>query len=268
MRSTRSAATIIDVSTFDIVVCGIDESPEGLEALQQVERLRPPGSRLHLVTAAEHSLAVYAGLTGGRRLEEIETGARDALARASEHASPDATSQLLGGNPTECLLAEAAQQHATLLAVGSHGRSRIGGIMLGSTATAIVHGAPCSVLVARRPRGGVGFPASIVAGLDGSTGSRRALEIARELGTRLDVPVRALAASGGKPVSWDGLRDVEGIEWSERRPVNALVEASAGADLLVVGSRGLHGLASLGSVSERVASKAYSSVLVVRDRRW
>jgi len=255
------------VNVFDITVCGIDESPEGLEALRQAERLRPPGSRLHLVTAAERSLAVHAGWAASGVLEQIETGARDALARALEHAAPDATSRLLDGNPTDCLLREAESQHATLLAVGSHGQSRIAGIILGGTATALLHEAPCSVLVARRPRGGIGFPASVVAGLDGSPESRRAHEVARELGARLNVPVRSLAASGGKPVSWDGLRDVDGLEWSEQQPVNALVDASAGADLLVLGSRGLHGLASLGSVSERVASKAYSSVLVVRDRR-
>jgi nucleotide-binding universal stress UspA family protein len=36
------------------------------------------------------------------------------------------------------------------------------------------------------------------------------------------------------------------------------------ADLVVVGSRGLRGLKALGSVSERVAHQARSSVLVVR----
>jgi nucleotide-binding universal stress UspA family protein len=35
------------------------------------------------------------------------------------------------------------------------------------------------------------------------------------------------------------------------------------ADILVVGSRGLHGLKSLGSISERVAHQAACSVLVV-----
>jgi nucleotide-binding universal stress UspA family protein len=43
------------------------------------------------------------------------------------------------------------------------------------------------------------------------------------------------------------------------------VEASGSADLLVVGSRGLHGLRALGSVGERVANQASCSVLVVRD---
>ena len=48
-------------------------------------------------------------------------------------------------------------------------------------------------------------------------------------------------------------------------PVRALVAASADADLLVVGSRGLDGLRALGSVSERVAHRARCSTLIVRD---
>ena len=47
-------------------------------------------------------------------------------------------------------------------------------------------------------------------------------------------------------------------------PVEALVTASADADLVVVGSRGLKGLKALGSVSERVAHRAAASVLIVR----
>ena len=38
--------------------------------------------------------------------------------------------------------------------------------------------------------------------------------------------------------------------------------------LVVVGSRGLHGLAALGSVSERVAHSAACSTLVVREPAW
>ena len=49
-----------------------------------------------------------------------------------------------------------------------------------------------------------------------------------------------------------------------QHPVVALVEAARDADLLIVGSRGLHGLKALGSVSERVAHDASCSVLVVR----
>jgi len=53
-------------------------------------------------------------------------------------------------------------------------------------------------------------------------------------------------------------------EDSPDAPVAALLAAAADADLLVLGSRGLHGLKALGSVSERLAHRAHSSVLVVR----
>jgi len=47
----------------------------------------------------------------------------------------------------------------------------------------------------------------------------------------------------------------------------ALIETAHEADLVVVGSRGLHGLKALGSVSERVAHRANCSVLVVRPTK-
>ena len=51
-------------------------------------------------------------------------------------------------------------------------------------------------------------------------------------------------------------------------PSGRLVGASGIVDLVVVGSRGLHGLKALGSVSERVAHQAKCSVLVVREAPW
>jgi nucleotide-binding universal stress UspA family protein len=72
-------------------------------------------------------------------------------------------------------------------------------------------------------------------------------------------------ATGGKPVWTDQLAPEGDLEWWPETPVAALVQASAEADLLVVGSRGLHGVAALGSVSERVGHLALSSVLVVRE---
>ena len=101
-------------------------------------------------------------------------------------------------------------------------------------------------------------------GIDGSTHSRKALSAALNLAHGLDVPLRLIAATGGKPVTINGLRDVGDVEWDERKPLDALLAASHESDVVVVGSRGLHGIAALGSVSERLAHRAHSSVLVVR----
>jgi nucleotide-binding universal stress UspA family protein len=53
-------------------------------------------------------------------------------------------------------------------------------------------------------------------------------------------------------------------EIEAKSPVEALVEASRTTDLVIVGSRGAHGIAALGSVAERVAHQAGCSVLIVR----
>lgn len=108
-----------------------------------------------------------------------------------------------------------------------------------------------------------GFPRSIVVGVDGSPASQEAEALARSLAERLAVPLHVVVAQGGKPVDIEGLRGTKDLQWDDRRPVDALVAASEGADLLVLGSRGLHGLDALGSVSERVAHAARSPVLVV-----
>jgi len=102
-------------------------------------------------------------------------------------------------------------------------------------------------------------------GHDGSREARAAALVGEELTARFGSRVSVLAATGGKILDLDGLRDVRGLEFDERKPVDALVEASKEADLVIVGSRGLHGLESLGSVSERVAHEAAYSDLVVRE---
>ena len=79
----------------------------------------------------------------------------------------------------------------------------------------------------------------------------------------------AIAACGNTNLQAEAVRAVAvHATFDERSPVEALVErvSEANADLLVVGSRGLHGVAALGSVSERIAHRASCSVLVVRTR--
>lgn len=248
---------------FERIVVGIDETPQSIEALRQAQRMLAPGGTLNLLAAADVSIAVHAGYAATRVLDEVQIGARDALARAMEQTDA-AGARLVEGDPTRSLLDEIARERATLLAVGTHGHSRAAGIILGGTATTLLREAPCTVLIARPPRHRKQFPTSLAVGVDGSTPSRKALSAALDLANRLEIPLRRIAAMGGKPVQIEGLRDVADLEWDERKPFDALVAASQESDVVVVGNRGLHGIAALGSVSERLAHRAHSSVLVVR----
>lgn len=248
---------------FSRIVCGIQQTAQSLEAARQALRLRVPGGSVHLVTVAPTYAVVHPELIGG-----IVRAAEDALRLALDEAGGD-TSRVVEGDVVQGLLLEIARERATLVALGIHGHSRAAGIYLGSTATALLHEAPCSVLVARHVAELERFPRRIALGIDGSPESLRAGVVARTLAERFGAELRTLAATRGKPIDADGLigRAAElrlELEWVERAPTNALVEAAYSADLLVVGSRGLHGLRALGSVSERVAHRATCSVLVVR----
>ena len=55
------------------------------------------------------------------------------------------------GNPAPMIVEEAKQWNADLIVVGSHGFGFWNRLLLGSVSNAVVHHAPCSVLVVRSP---------------------------------------------------------------------------------------------------------------------
>jgi nucleotide-binding universal stress UspA family protein len=251
-------------SVFTKIVCGVDGSPAGLEAVRQAQRLAPAGAELTLVGVSESHLAVHAGPSAAEWAQRLNEEAQAALDDALEIVD-DAETLLLHGRAADTFLHAVGDQGATLAAVGSHEISRAAGFLIGSVATRVLHEAPCSVLVARA--GEWPWPRSIVAGIDGSDGSLAAAAVARELGTRTGSTVRFLAARGASPadVATEAVTDSGyDLAFSDQKPVPALLDAARDADLLVVGSRGLTSLRALGSVSERVAHHAPCSLLVVR----
>jgi nucleotide-binding universal stress UspA family protein len=253
-------------AVFGRVLCGVDGSEHGLEAVRQAALVLAPGGRLVLASVCESHLALRAGVHVVQTRRDLEAAAHRALAQAQALA-PEADLRLVRGRANHTLLELAAAEAAGLVAVGSQGFGRGVGIALGSLPTRLLHDAPCAVLVARARTDGEARRLSrgIAAGIDGSPASLAAAAAAADLGRRLDVPVRYLVASGGKPVDVDGLAATSyELEFTPWRPVEALVGVSNFVDAVVVGSRGLHGVAALGSVSERVAHRARSSVLVVR----
>lgn len=88
------------------------------------------------------------------KLEEDRTKSvvRSALERL-RHGAPNADAEIASsvelGNPATLILEYAKRFGSNLIIVGSHGRGFWGRLALGSVSDAVVHNAPCPVLVAR-----------------------------------------------------------------------------------------------------------------------
>ena len=76
------------------------------------------------------------------------------LADAAARAEPDVpvTVTGTGGDPAEEILRYASRQPIDLIVVGTHGRSGVSRLLLGSVAERVLRGARCPVLVVPAPR--------------------------------------------------------------------------------------------------------------------
>jgi nucleotide-binding universal stress UspA family protein len=260
----REVGTAAEHGVFDRVLCGVDASPQGLLAARQADMLQGDRGSLTLVAALDQSVTVHAGWMAMSAASGLRADTEAALS-AAEAEAPGATCRLVEGRAEQVLLSEADRLDATLIAVGTHGISRPVGIALGTVTTLMLHEAPCSVLVARERPPDVEVPHSIVVGVDGSPESAVAVHVATALAERLGIETRLYAVRESKHFDQSAVDLIsEDVRFEDGKPVEMLIGAVEASDLLVVGSRGLHGIRALGSVSERVAHKAPCSVLVVR----
>jgi nucleotide-binding universal stress UspA family protein len=265
-----------DQTLLRCVVCGVDGTDESRAAVAQVGRLIEASggeSRVVLVSVWNTGASVAVGWspgiarTGSFPQEELRAAADKV--RPLLPASAAVETVVVEGPPGPMMLTEAGRHRATLVAVGSHDHRRISGILLGSVAAQLLHEAPCAVLMARGEAGD-GFPARVVVGADGSEESARAVHAAATIAKSCGSQLEAVVATGGgapDPAAVRSALDAAAgpdtpLRMESGSPVDALSRLDP--DLLVVGSRGLQGIRSLGSVSERVAHEARCSVLVVR----
>lgn len=259
----RAPLEVAAQSTFARIVAGVDGSDAGYVAARQAARLVATDGWLEVFTAVYLVEANRAAWSAPRIRAKLEREATEAVCFGAAIAGPRARSRLVNGPPLQSLMRELNEKQATLTVVGTHGHSRLSEIMIGGVAGGLLHSAPCSVCIARRPPAEALFPRAIVAGSDGSPESEAAVAAARYLADRFGASLSIVTALGGKDVDRERARELGAIV-VERHPVEALVSASGDADIVVVGSRGLHGIKALGSVSERVAHQADCSVIVLR----
>jgi nucleotide-binding universal stress UspA family protein len=201
---------------------------------------------------------------------------------------PEVQALVVEGNPAHVLV-ELAKE-ADLLVVGSRGRGQFGGLLLGSVSQRCVERAPCptAVVITDAPI------RRIVVGVDGSESAQTALTWAVQEAAATGATVDALCAYPSTIVvsphpavptipTEKFRRDAAGIVneailragvapgvtispvVSAGRPAEVLATRAAGADLVVMGTRGrgsLRGLV-LGSVTHRVMTRVHCPVVVV-----
>jgi len=86
--------------------------------------------------------------------QSLENLAQEQLAsRHAEHIGtlPLSSTDLLMGSPARRIVEHAEETNADLIVMGTHGRSGLGHLLLGSVAEKVVRTARCPVLTAREP---------------------------------------------------------------------------------------------------------------------
>jgi nucleotide-binding universal stress UspA family protein len=225
--------------TYRRIVAGTDGSDSADRALDHAGWL---AGRLGAELLVSHAYAGRHDVEEGRQMGASIL--RDACARLGS-AGPQP--RLRKGDAADALVEVAREEGADLIVVGNRGLGRRR-VLMGTVPAKVAGAATCDVLVAHTTgphRPGV---ASVVIGIDGSATAARA----EAAGTAL---AEALGAD----------RDVVTI--TDEEPAAGLVRAVAerGADLLVIGNKGLVGARRfLTSVPSRVARAAGCHVLLVK----
>jgi nucleotide-binding universal stress UspA family protein len=290
------------------VVLATDGSPEARAAGEWLGHFPLPASTRVLVVAVATLPPSPLDIPTVR--EFYETLREEARRAAEDSATPLALrlerteTRVVEGDPREVLVRVAREWDADLLVVGARGLGVVKRFLLGSVSTAVLHHAPCSVLVAR---GTPGILRKVLVAIDASAHSLVAarfmasLPLSPALGVRLlsvvepprfPVPGAGMLAVTAREVldGWTPTRKrelgetlrrlepefrgkVASVDWSVEvgPPAQTIIDAASepGVDLVVVGARGLGSVERLliGSVSERVVHQVDRPVLVVRSAR-
>jgi nucleotide-binding universal stress UspA family protein len=136
---------------YDKLLVAIDESEPAGRALEQAGGLAAlsKGS-VQVMHVREHMVARGADwyLTDEEEAKALVDGAVDRLRGQGIEASGVVT-HALHGQVADAIWDQAESQGADLVVLGSHGRTAVGGLILGSVAYRVIHLARGPVLVAR-----------------------------------------------------------------------------------------------------------------------
>lgn len=140
------------------LLIGIDDSPHSRAAVDLVCRMVwPSGTHALVVSVIPPAMPVHSEIHGSAewmtRLHEHLVREHERVVAATEGvlraSGIEASSQLMHGDARVELLDAARSHQPDLLVVGSHGRTGLAKLILGSVAHHVVTHAECSVLVVK-----------------------------------------------------------------------------------------------------------------------
>jgi nucleotide-binding universal stress UspA family protein len=300
-----------DAALYDLHRAGLPREAEAIVVSVAETWLPPPPPSSYEIV---QTVFEKGSRTDGAKVGEREAPAlADAQALAAQAAKtiqsgfPDWSirAEARVGSPASELLTKADEWEPDLIVVGSHGRSAIGRLILGSVSHKVVTEARCSVRIARGQPNRGDSPARIVVGVDGSPGAKAAVRAAVMRAWPSGSEVRIVAAFDTITPTMAGSLIPPVVHWAEEQNrealemVKRLVEsfeeqfraANLGvshivkpgdpklilmheaevweSDCIFVGASGLSRIDRflLGSVSAAVAGRAQCSVEVTRATR-
>lgn len=300
-----------DLALDDLTHAGLPAQGEALVmSVAEVWLPPPPPSSYEIVemATAKGPLGLERKyMAGSQAVKDADEMAAKAAARfQANFPNWKVEHEAVWGSPTWELFSKAEDWKADLIVAGSHGRSALGRLFLGSISQWLLNEARCSVRVARGKLDEPDFPVRLLLALDGSRSAKKALE---EIGARnwpaksevrvvtVDQPLElTLVGSLAPPLR----NSVESFNKAESKKLQRFVDAaarklkSAGlramadvidgdpkkvlvevaeewrADCIFLGATGLSNRFErflLGSTAGAVAARAHCSVEVVRTRR-
>ena len=141
------------------ILVGIDASEYSKAALEYVRKHPwPTGTRVIIFSAVQVpvmlSAEMYVPASGAvDQILEDETRAHEELVSQAEQELRDAgfktEGRVLRGDPRDAIVRAVQEAGADLVIVGSHGRTGLTKLVMGSVAAHVVAHAPCDVLVVK-----------------------------------------------------------------------------------------------------------------------
>ena len=142
------------------ILLGYDDSPHAQAALRWIlASAKPAGSHVTVISAVPTPIMAHAEVYSAaapyptEHLEQVTRHHEDLCRKAEgdlQRAGFTASSKVTAGDPREVLVVAARETGADLVVVGSHGRTGLPKLIMGSVASHVVAHAPCDVLVIKR----------------------------------------------------------------------------------------------------------------------